>query len=446
MRMNVIRFMVFLCSAAFMAGCSGNSGEYVLTGKFENCGSPYALIKYGETVEDMDTVPLADDGSFRYARKMDAPRVSFMMVPETGFFPLLLINGTENHIEADLNVVGDVRVTGDLEDAHVLHSQLQQEIREQGEKEYDSFKACENALADIRREAVKKMAAIPNADFRRIALKDVDDAIFLILFTWMGRLQDENRPLSSDPDYNRYMLECDINRPDYLASGLITYNLGWCRAYRAESGAKDAWRYVLTRVADKIFDPQLREKVYMSVLADFFAGEDVDNEAEAVYAQGLSLLQDVKNREEIKGKYEIFQKLRPGADAVECELETIDGKTFKFSDLRGKAVYLDVWATWCGPCCEEIPYMEKLAKHFKNDPRIAIVSVSVDANRKAWEKKLKNDRPEWKQFLQKDFCKLYNINGIPRFMMFDKKGKIITVDAPRPSDSEIIPFIESRLK
>ena len=90
--------------------------------------------------------------------------------------------------------------------------------------------------------------------------------------------------------------------------------------------------------------------------------------------------------------------------------------------------------------------MEKVAEYFGNDPRIEIVSISVDANRKAWETKLEKDKPEWKQFLLKNFCDLYNINGIPRFMMFDKKGRIITVDAPRPADPEIIGFIESHLK
>ena len=158
------------------------------------------------------------------------------------------------------------------------------------------------------------------------------------------------------------------------------------------------------------------------------------------------LLREAENQEALRKQYGIFKKLRPGADAVECELEDITGKVFKFSDLQGKAVYLDVWATWCGPCCEEIPYMEKVAEYFRNDPRIEIVSISVDANRKAWETKLEKDKPEWKQFLLKNFCDLYNINGIPRFMMFDKKGRIITVDAPRPSDPEIIGFIESHLK
>ena len=84
--------MVFLCSAVFAAGCAGNAGEYVLTGKFENAAASYAMIKCGKTVEDMDTIRLSADGSFRYVRKLEKPAISFMMVPETGFFSVIMIN------------------------------------------------------------------------------------------------------------------------------------------------------------------------------------------------------------------------------------------------------------------------------------------------------------------------------------------------------------------
>ncbi len=448
MRLNVIKSLVFLCSVVFVTACTGND-EYVLTGKFENAAAPYALIRYGKTLKEMDTIPLAADGSFRYARKLEEPSISFMMVPETGFFSVIMINGTNNHIEADLAKIGDCHITGDLADANALFVDLQNELQAKSEQAYDSFEAADLALSAFRNEAEKRVANISNADFRRMELWELDRSGFYNRLTWFSRLQEANLTASSDPDYNRFMLECDIehiNYDDYQASGLRSYYFAWCRQYRKENGGKDTWQYVLSLVGDKIANPQLRERVYMNILTEFFAGEDADNEVEAVYAQSMKLLQNATYREDISRKYEIFKKLRPGAPAIECELEDINGQTYKFSDLRGKAVYLDVWATWCAPCCKEIPYMEKLAAHFKNDPRIRIVSISVDANRKAWENKLKEDKPEWKQYLMKKFCNLYNINGIPRFMMFDKKGKIITVDAPRPSDPEIISFIESRLK
>lgn len=128
--MNGFRLLVFLCSAVFAAGCAGNAGEYVLTGKFENAAASYAMIKCGKIVEDMDTIRLSADGSFRYVRKLEKPAISFMMVPETGFFSVIMINGTRNHIEADLSRVGDCRITGDLADAHRLYAELQREMTE----------------------------------------------------------------------------------------------------------------------------------------------------------------------------------------------------------------------------------------------------------------------------------------------------------------------------
>ena len=79
-------------------------------------------------------------------------------------------------------------------------------------------------------------------------------------------------------------------------------------------------------------------------------------------------------------------------------------RSLSFQTYKARRFYLDVWVTWCGPRCEEIPYMEKVAEYFGNDPRIEIVSISVDANCKAWETKLEKYKPEWKQFLQKNFC------------------------------------------
>ena len=423
--MNGFRLLVFLCSAVFAAGCAGNAGEYVLTGKFENAAASYAMIKCGKTLEDMDTIRLSADGSFRYVRKLEKPAISFMMVPETGFFSVIMINGTRNHIEADLSRVGDCRITGDLADAHRLYAELQREMKEKTGQDYASFKEAELTFADFRLRAEKRLADIPDTTFRSLALRELDASAFLTLFTWLGRLQDAGLPVSSDPDYNRFMQECDVDNPGYMANGLIDYYFSWCCQCRQENGGKDAWQYTLSLVAGKIADLQIREKVYMNILTEFFAGEDADGEAEAVFTRGMDLLREAENQEALRKQYGIFKKLRPGADAVECELEDI---------------------TWCGPCCEEIPYMEKVAENFRNDPRIEIVSISVDANRKAWETKLEKDKPEWKQFLLKNFCDLYNINGIPRFMMFDKKGRIITVDAPRPSDPEIIGFIESHLK
>lgn len=127
----------------------------------------------------------------------------------------------------------------------------------------------------------------------------------------------------------------------------------------------------------------------------------------------------------------------------------ISGDTVSLRSLKGKVVLVDMWATWCGPCKKEIPYLQELeaAMHDKN---VAFVSISVDEVK---------DKDKWKDFINEkhlggiqlfaggwsDMAKFYGVTGIPRFMVFDKEGNIVSVDAPRPSMPELKPLLESLL-
>jgi thiol-disulfide isomerase/thioredoxin len=125
------------------------------------------------------------------------------------------------------------------------------------------------------------------------------------------------------------------------------------------------------------------------------------------------------------------------------DYENHKGGTTKLEDLKGKYVYIDVWATWCGPCRAEIPSLKKVEEkyHGKN---IAFVSISVDVDK---------DHEKWKNFVTEkqlggiqlfadknwnsDFMKSYGINSIPRFILIDPNGKIVKSDAARPSDPQL---------
>ena len=116
-----------------------------------------------------------------------------------------------------------------------------------------------------------------------------------------------------------------------------------------------------------------------------------------------------------------------------------------------KPVLVDFWATWCGPCCAEIPHMEKLAAHYAKNKKIVLLSISLDKNKAKWEKKLAEDKPQWRQFIcldafDSEVCKNYGINAIPRFLFFDKDGKVISLDAPRPSSAKITEYIDRHIR
>lgn len=136
--------------------------------------------------------------------------------------------------------------------------------------------------------------------------------------------------------------------------------------------------------------------------------------------------------------------------------QNYDGSKTSLSDLKGKYVYVDVWATWCGPCKREIPFLKEVEEkyHGKN---IAFVSLSVDDDRRSgsWEKA----EQDWKKMIadknlggiqilapkgwSSEFVQGYKIQGIPRFILIGPEGTIIDASAPRPSDEKLIKLFES---
>ncbi|WP_163399859.1 TlpA family protein disulfide reductase [Flavobacterium fluviatile] len=132
-----------------------------------------------------------------------------------------------------------------------------------------------------------------------------------------------------------------------------------------------------------------------------------------------------------------------GTPSPDFDYENYKGGKTKLSDLKGKYVYIDLWATWCGPCRAEIPFLQKIEEkyHGKN---IEFVSISIDKAK---------DNEKWKKFVadknlggiqlfadkdwESQFVMSYGVTGIPRFILIDPKGNIVNPDAERPSSPDL---------
>ncbi len=166
----------------------------------------------------------------------------------------------------------------------------------------------------------------------------------------------------------------------------------------------------------------------------------------------ISIATDENIKREIKENYQIFSLLKPGSPSPDFSYTDINGKNVSLSDLRGNYVYIDVWATWCGPCKGQIPFLKKLVKKFKDKP-IKFVSISVDRKKNyiAWKDFVKNHDMTWYQLFadnswDSDFIKKYHIESIPHFILLDKQGKIIESDALRPSNATLENELNNLLK
>lgn len=133
---------------------------------------------------------------------------------------------------------------------------------------------------------------------------------------------------------------------------------------------------------------------------------------------------------------ERWEKISKGKPSPAFKYMDINDKEVSLADLAGKYVYIDVWATWCGPCRGELPHLKELEHQFKGK-NIAFVSISCDQDKEAWKKMVNSEKLEGIQLHtggDREFMQAYMISGIPRFILLDREGKIISADMTRPSN------------
>ncbi len=156
----------------------------------------------------------------------------------------------------------------------------------------------------------------------------------------------------------------------------------------------------------------------------------------------MELSDDDKLKGRVTDKAKALENLVPGNPSPQFSYEDINGETVSLEDFRGKYVYLDVWATWCGPCVREIPHLKSLEEEYRGR-NIAFVGVSIDdlADKEKWmnfvvEKELVGTQVFADSDWSSEWVKSYAIYSIPRFILLDTEGNIIDAMAPRPSNKE----------
>jgi thiol-disulfide isomerase/thioredoxin len=108
---------------------------------------------------------------------------------------------------------------------------------------------------------------------------------------------------------------------------------------------------------------------------------------------------------------------------------TPEGKSMSLTDLRGKYVLIDFWASWCGPCRRENPNVVRLYEKYK-DKGFDILGVSLDTNKDKWVAAIKKDKLSWHHISDlkgwsSELSKPYGVRGIPYTVLIDKEGNII---------------------
>ena len=257
-----------------------------------------------------------------------------------------------------------------------------------------------------------------------------------------------HKRLDEKSEYGQYISQLQMNNPRTFDNRLLESILSWYLTLRPdyETAEAEGNRQVL------LFDLAKR-KVGNASMVDRFMAEEIRNRMDFggirdytnVMEKFRELCSDANLYKEVKAEYDEYMRahhgMDPGMPAPDFEMIDTEDNKVKLSDLRGKLLYIDIWGTWCIPCIEEMPHLTKLQERFKDDPRILIMSISVDPNINTWKRFLDKRKPIWKQYIDKD----YRVFGIPRFILIDKDGRFINAEAMRPSYEGIAEYLEELL-
>ncbi|MDD2793745.1 MAG: TlpA disulfide reductase family protein [Sediminibacterium sp.] len=163
-----------------------------------------------------------------------------------------------------------------------------------------------------------------------------------------------------------------------------------------------------------------------------------NKEAIVVLKKDAENIKNTQYRNIVIGTIDQLTKLNTGDVAKEIELTNVSGKKTALSSFKNKVIYLEFWATWCGPCLQEKPAMEELINTFKGNDSVVILSVSIDEDPIKWKNYLvKHSKNSHEYIVDRVMLKDYNLIGVPRMVLIDKNFKIVLLNAPGPRSKQL---------
>jgi thiol-disulfide isomerase/thioredoxin len=435
----------------FAVSCTKTPVDYaVVSGKIKNVEKELTL--YSEDMKFSKRLELREDGSFS-----DTIREKLGGNFTLGGMQLYLGEGSDIAINADaadfqntLTISGKgsapseylilkIKTLADLigKDPKLFYQQQEMEFKEANDR---IRKTLIRALDSMKRDT--------NEDFTQKERRNLDYEYLQTLLEYEGwhgyvtkntdfKVSDGFLDELDDIDYNR---EEDYNFSQAYKDLLNRHYAEEAHKLVKRDSLPVAFAYL--KALETISNEAIRNKMLFAVRSSITYVDE--NEREEYYTAFKAASTDKDNNAEIEKIYNGLKALAKGNPSPGfTDYENYAGGTTSLDDLKGKYVYIDVWATWCGPCRAEIPFLKKAEEEYR-DKNIEFVSISIDQEKDhdKWRAMIEEQELKGIQLIadndwESKFVTDYLIKGIPKFILLDPEGNIVSFNAPRPSSPDL---------
>lgn len=398
---------------------------------------------------------VADDGSFGFLVPVESPAFYAIGEDNRMNFPVWLNGGDEANIDLKEN---RAVLNGENTKENVALYKwrdysytvwLDAIFFDKTFKAYDTFfPEFEEMVAGLPK--LKKSLKSGNKEFDRLLQMwvDYDTDYYAIIF-----LQTPRSKHPTEEQYPEYY-QSIVAPEKYASDDLLRFPDGarilvnYAQFAYHKSGTVDPSQISYEDYCLKLFKTDMLKGVYLAdrVFPSYRTYEQ--------YLEGMEKYKQYFKTPNLTQKAEAvgtkLYKTRAGGIAADFTYPDTEGKMVSLSDFRGKVVLIDVWATWCGPCRAEIPYLKKLEEEMEGTD-VVFLSVSVDEEKdhQKWLETIEKEQLGGVQLFANGWSKItkdYKINGIPRFIVVDRQGNVASTDAPRPSTPALKALLEKELK
>jgi thiol-disulfide isomerase/thioredoxin len=208
--------------------------------------------------------------------------------------------------------------------------------------------------------------------------------------------------------------------------------------------ALDSFDYFMARIRAiemELLNLKVREACLQYLGKHYFLrARDID----WMYANMMRLSTDNEFKEDLKSWYDAKKRMESGMPSPDFVLYDKDSNLVKLSDFRGQYVYIDIWATWCGPCIREIPDFKVLQAEF-DSANIVFISIAFNDYYERWLSMIESEGLAGLHLLapktKHAFFQIYMVSGIPRALLIDPPRNIVEADSKCPRYNKLSPEI-----